>query len=200
MTKSTGIRDEQARQTRAALVAAGRFLFGTRGYFATGTPEIVAAAGVTRGALLHHFPRKRDLFRAVFVDIEEELLRRGAAPASGTDKDNAWTRLRSDMKNFLRAAAATQELQRVLLLDGPVVLGWTEWRRLEAHYGLGRIIQAVEAGMQAGAIRRQAPAPLAHLILSMINEAALFVANAEQPDSVIAEAATAMDTLLSNLA
>src|SRR3954451_17897894 len=71
---------ERTEATRGALIAAARTLFGERGYAGVGTEEVVAAAGVTRGALYHHFRDKRDLFRAVFVAAEEDLLRGVATP------------------------------------------------------------------------------------------------------------------------
>jgi hypothetical protein len=74
-----------------------------------------------------------------------------------------------------------------------------EWRRLEAHYGLGVITAAVEDGLRAGLIRQQPAEPLAHLILSMIDEAALMVANAQNPVSAISQAQVALETLLSSL-
>src|SRR4051812_30151379 len=72
---------ERAEATRAALVAAARELFAQRGYAAVGTEEIVQRAGVTRGALYHHFAGKRELFRAVYEDVERELVERIAAGA-----------------------------------------------------------------------------------------------------------------------
>lgn len=194
-----GKREAQKRETRAALVAAARRLFAERGYHATGTHEIVAAAQVTRGALQHHFPRKEDLFLAVFNEVQQAMLDRAQAGDDAGQAGDGWTRLRANIGTFLRAAT-TPEVQRIILLDGPAVLGWAEWRRLEAHFGLGVITAAVEDGIRSGAIRMQAPVPLAHLILSIVDEAALLVANAGDPDIAIRQTHEAMETLLSSLA
>ncbi|MET0362416.1 MAG: TetR/AcrR family transcriptional regulator [Sphingobium sp.] len=195
-------RTRQARDTRAALIAAARRIFTEKGYHAAGTHEIVAAANVTRGALQHHFPRKEDLFLAVFEQVQSDMIDRAAKhglTAEGGETDSVtWPGLKADLLAYLHAAT-TPEVQRVVLTDGPAVLGWTEWRRLEALYGLGIIIKGVEHGIAEGLIRQQSAAPLAHLILSVIDEAALMVANAHDPVSATREAQVALDTLISQL-
>ena len=75
------LKAEQAEATRAALVAAARTLFAERGYAAVGTEEIVRAAGVTRGALYHHFAGKQELFQAVYESVEQQLVEQIAASA-----------------------------------------------------------------------------------------------------------------------
>src|SRR5262245_61399370 len=117
---------EQAAATRAALLAAARRLFSEKGFHATSTPEVVAAAGVTRGALYHHFENKEGLFRAVFEAVEADLMAREAArPSAGGD---TWDRFRSAFEFFLEASAQDLEVQRIILIDGPAVLGWATWR------------------------------------------------------------------------
>ncbi len=197
MTSRSSSREEAKQKTRAALIAAARRLFALKGYHGTGTHEIVETAGVTRGALQHHFPRKEDLFLAVFHEVQQDL-----AVAMPTEKDRevgeAWRNFRQAIGAFLTAASSS-EIQRILLIDGPAVLGWTLWRELEAHYGLGTIVAAVEDGMAAAMIRRQRAEPLAHLMLAAIDEAALLVANAEDPASAMHDASIAIDTLFEAL-
>jgi AcrR family transcriptional regulator len=197
MPKSRGVRVAKAEGTRVALLRAARRLFADKGFHATGTPEIVAEAGVTRGALQHHFPRKEDLFLAVFEQVEHDMMQMSPPPSPSAPGDG-WVRLKANLSAYLEAATMP-EVQRIILLDGPAVLGWAEWRRLEAHYGLGMITDAVEDGMSAGHIRPQPAKPLAHMILSIINEAALMVANADCPDIAKGEARVALGTLLSSL-
>lgn len=198
MPKGKGLRASQAIETRAALVAAARSLFADKGFHGTGTHEIVALAGVSRGALQHHFPRKEELFKAVFEQVEQDLIDRANAPKDLAVGD-AWAQLKASFGSFLEAATDT-EVQRIVLIDGPAVLGWAEWRRLEAHYGLGVIERAIEDGIAAGQIRVQAPRPLAHLILAVIEESALMVANAAEPAAARAEAEFALQTMLGSLA
>ena len=197
MTEALTRRAEQANDTRAALVQAARSLFTQKGFHGTGTTEIARSAGVTRGALQHHFARKEDLFLAVFEKVQEDM---AEAPSTETlDGDGkTWLRLKTDLNHFLDAATEP-EVQRIILIDGPAVLGWAEWRRLEAHYGLGVIERGVLDGINAGLIRRQEALPLAHLILSIIDEAALMIANASDPSHERRNATLALDTLQSSL-
>lgn len=197
MPKGKGVRAAQAEETRAALVAAARRLFAENGFHGTGTHEIVALAGVTRGALQHHFPRKEELFKAVFEQIEQDLIDRANAQ-DFSQTGEAWAQLQAGFGSFLESATQP-EVQRIILIDGPAILGWAEWRNLEALYGLGVIERAVEDGIAAGQIRRQASRPLAHLIFAVIEEAALMVANAEDPTAARLEADLALQTILSDL-
>lgn len=197
MPKATGTRAAQADETRASLIAAARRLFAERGFHATGTHDIVALAGVTRGALQHHFPRKEDLFRAVFEAVEQDLIARANSHTPAAVGDG-WERLKSSFGSFLEAATRP-EVQQIILIDGPAVLGWTEWRSLEAHYGLGVIERAVADGIAAKQIRLQQSRPLAHLIFAVIEEAALMVANAADPALARRDADVALQTVLSSL-
>jgi len=141
----------QAEATRSALIATARRLFVEKGYFDTGTEEIVTASGVgTRGALYHHFGDKRALFEAVFEHVEEDLL----AAASGHDApQDSLGRLRYGLLRFLDASL-TPEVQRILLIDGPAVLGWQKWRQLEGRYGVGKIYALLERAVAAGTLPR----------------------------------------------
>lgn len=166
----------------------------TKGYFNTGTEEIVAEAGVgTRGALYHHFNGKKALFHAVFEAVETELL----TAASGADQiGSAAEQLRSGLLGFLDAAASHRDVQQILLIDGPAVLGWQQWRTLEEKYGLGAIRTLLERAVTEGTIAPQPLDALAHILLAALDEAALYIANAPDPDTAKEESATAMERLL----
>jgi AcrR family transcriptional regulator len=186
---------ERAEATRATLIAVARRLFVAHGYFATGTEEIVKEAGVTRGALYHHFADKKGLFLAVFRAVEDDLL----ANAGRMDAPDSFARLRGGLLGFLDASL-TPEVQRVLLIDGPAVLGWQEWRELEASYGLGSIRALLAAAIDEGTLRVQPIDALAHILLASVDEAALYIANAVDPVAARDLAVSAMDALLSGLA
>jgi AcrR family transcriptional regulator len=186
---------ERAEATRATLIAVARRLFVAHGYFATGTEEIVKEAGVTRGALYHHFADKKGLFLAVFRAVEDDLL----ANAGRMDAPDSFARLRGGLLGFLDASL-TPEVQRVLLIDGPAVLGWQEWRELEASYGLGSIRALLAAAINEGTLRVQPIDALAHILLASVDEAALYIANAVDPVAARDLAVSAMDALLSGLA
>ena len=165
--------EARSRSTRTKLIRSARALFARRGYAGTGTEEIVRRAGVTRGALYHQFPSKEDLFLAVYEQVEQELTERVVAGLG--ELDSPLAALRAGMRAFLQACT-TPEVQRIVLLDGPAVLGWERWREVAERYGLGLIEREVEAAVQAGEIAALAPGPLAHLLMGALDEAALLVA------------------------
>ncbi len=187
---------ERAESTRNALVVAARRLFVESGYHGTSTEEIVALAGVgTRGALYHHFADKRALFVAVFEAVEEDLV----AAAGATIADNApLEMLRDGLLGFLDASL-TPEVQRILLIDGPAVLGWQEWRAIEARYGLAGIEAMLELAVAEGSLPPQPLKVLAHLLLATADEAAMYISNAEDPEAARDEAVDALDRLLGGL-
>jgi AcrR family transcriptional regulator len=187
---------QRAEATREAFIATARRLFVANGYHATSTEDIVEAAGVgTRGALYHHFPDKRALFVAVFERVEEDLI---AAAARTERPSDGLGQLRAALLGFLDASLAP-EVQRILLIEGPAVLGWQEWRALEERYGLGAIRGLLERAVTEGTLAQQPVDALAHVLLAAVDEAALFIANAESPVAAKDEAVTAMDTLIASL-
>jgi AcrR family transcriptional regulator len=187
---------DRTESTRNALVAAARRLFVERGYHATSTEQIVALAGVgTRGALYHHFADKRALFVAVFEAVEEDLV---AAAGAAIHEAPPLEMLRNGLIGFLDASL-TPEVQRILLIDGPAVLGWQEWRAIEARYGLGGIRGMLELAVANGSLPRQPVEVLAHLLLATTAEAALFIANADDPAAARDQAVDALDRLLSGI-
>ncbi|HEX9966309.1 MAG TPA: helix-turn-helix domain-containing protein, partial [Solirubrobacterales bacterium] len=166
---------ERSQATRGALVAAARRLFAERGYAGVGTEEIVRAAGVTRGALYHHFADKRDLFEAVYEQLEADLTERIASGALAANADSPLAAMRAGAAMFLRACTEP-EAQQIALLDGPAVLGWDRWREIGAEHGLGLIEATLRAAIEADAIPRQPVRPLAHVLMGALDEAALLVA------------------------
>ena len=187
---------EQADSTRTALGAAARQLFTERGYAATSTTEIVERAGVTRGALYHHFAAKEDLFRAVFEQLEDEVTKHVAKEAL-TSADPL-EQLRRGTRAYLDACI-DPAVQRVVLLEGPSVLGWQTWQEIEQRYGYGLVVAGVEAAIGAGLIAAQPVEPLAHVLFGALTEAGMVVARADDPGAARAEMEAAMDRLLDGL-
>lgn len=183
--------------TRAALIAAGRERFGSVGYHETGTHDLVALASVTRGALYHHFGDKKDLFEAVFLQIDEELNRAAhaiVAPLSG----DTWRQLLIAMETYLRLRAENREAQRILLLDGPAVLGWERWRELQAG-SLQSMVQTLWMLMDQSVIERGSPETLALLIFAAMNEAALSIAHAVAPKEALSVHSSSLLMLVKGL-
>jgi len=171
--------------TRAKLIRAARALFARRGYAAVGTEEIVRRAGVTRGALYHQFPSKEDLFLAVYEQVERELT---ASVAGLLDEvASPFAAMRQGIRAFLEACRSP-EVQRIVLIDGPAVLGWERWREVAERHGLGLMEAVIGAAIDAGEIAPLAVEPLAHLLMGALDEAALLVVR--EPDATEAVAAT----------
>jgi AcrR family transcriptional regulator len=189
---------ERSEATREALIGAARRLFAARGYAGVGTEEIVRAAGVTRGALYHHFAGKRALFEAVYAEVEKDLAERIANGALAADAGSALEAMQAGAETFLDACTEP-EAQRIALLDGPSVLGWARWREIAAAYGLGLIEASLQAAMEEGAILTQPVRPLAHVLMGALDEAAMLIAQAEDPAAARAEIGQTLDTLLTAL-
>ena len=187
---------ERRTATRGALLRAGRELFAANGFANTPREDIVERAGVTRGALHHHFGRKQDLFLAVFEDLEEEI--GGRIMEAAVNGADPMAQLRLGCQAFLDAAL-DPAVQRIVLLDAPAVLGWEGWREVEARHGLGMVTQAIREVMVAGQVDAQPVEPLAHILLAALNEAALLVAGADDPVATRVTVGTMIDRLLSRL-
>jgi AcrR family transcriptional regulator len=171
--------------TRGKLIRAARTLFARKGYAGVGTEEIVRRAGVTRGALYHQFPAKEDLFLAVYEQVEQEL----TASVAGTlgELASPFAAMRAGIRAFLEACRAP-EVQRIVLIDGPAVLGWERWREVAERNGLGLMQGVIRAAVDAGEIAPLAVEPLAHLLMGALDEAALLVVR--DPATTDAVAAT----------
>jgi AcrR family transcriptional regulator len=192
----TSRKAEQSDATRSALLAAARRLFTERGYAATSTNEIVERAGVTRGALYHHFPAKYDLFRAVFEQLEAELADQVARAAlAGSD---ALEQLRLGCRAFLDICL-DPAVQRIVIVEGPAVLGWETWHEIEERYGHGLVVAGVAAAVDAGLVERQPVEPLANVLFGALAQAGMVVARAGDPDAARTDMEAAMDRLLDGL-
>ncbi|MFD3521764.1 TetR/AcrR family transcriptional regulator [Streptomyces sp. NPDC058653] len=190
-----GARAQQRERTRRALLREGRGLFAEVGYGAVSLTEIVTAAGVTKGALYHHFDSKTALFRAVLRDLQKEVGDRVAA-AAGAEEDS-WDQLVAGCQEFITATTAP-DIQRIMLVDGPAVLGWTEWREMDEASSARHLKEALTTLVDEGVIAAQPVAPLAHLLSGAMNEAALWLATSDDPAD-LADTRAALGRLLGAL-
>lgn len=186
---------ERTTATRGALIAAGRALFTERSYAEVSAEEIVAAAGVTRGALYHHFEDKKGLFAAVFEAIEEETIAQLAAGREG----GALDRIRDGTKKWLDLCREP-EVHRIALIEAPAVLGWERWRAIGDRYSLALVEHLLSSAIAAGEIPPQPVPPLAHILLGMVREGALFLATAADPAQAQRDVGRVVDHLLLGLA
>lgn len=163
---------ERTEATRAALIEAARRLFVEKSYAETGTPEIVAAAGVTRGALYHHFADKQALFCAI-VEREAALVAaeiERAAPVELPPREA----LVAGGEAFLEAMGAPGRT-RLLLLDGPAVLGRAAMDGIDARHGNRTLHEGLAAAMRAGAVKRLPIDALTALVGAAYDRAALAI-------------------------
>lgn len=202
-------RDEHVADTRQALVDAARTLFTEQGYAATGTEEIVAAARVTRGALYHHFRDKTDLFRAVMEqvarEVAEDLINAGRPagdrrpPAGQRTGQHAWHEVRDGLRAFLDLCVVTDDFQRIVLVEGPAVLGHEAWDGLVARHGSNLLAQWLSRSVEEGSIAPAPVQPLTRLLIAMISESSLYIARARDRVAARAEMGVAFDHLLGGL-
>jgi AcrR family transcriptional regulator len=188
-------RAEQKEQTRRTLVAASRRLFAAKGYSAVGLAEIVRESGMTKGALYHHFAGKAELFRAVLEEVQQEVAARVVAAAEAAG--DPWAQLKAGCAAFV-AAGADPEVQRVMLIDGPAVLGWIEWRAIDEAASAKHLTEALATLIENGTIPDQPVAPLARLLSGAMNEAALWLAQSAGPGD-LADTQAALSRLLDSL-
>jgi AcrR family transcriptional regulator len=174
---------ERSAATRDALITAGRALFGTRGYADVGTEEVVRAAGVSRGALYHHFADKAELFAAVFESVEEMTNARIVTAVSAAGPDDPIAAMQLGTAVFLDICTEP-EMARIMLIDAPAVLGEQGWSDISSEYNMGLVLQLITRGIELGRIRPQPVVPLARILLGALREAAVFIASA--PDPVVA--------------
>ena len=190
------LKAQQSERTKAALVAAGRELFARHGYAGVSAEEVAAAAGVTTGAVYHQFESKRGLFVAVFEAVERDLtVRVGAAAGAAVDP---WRGFQSACLAFLEAAAEP-DVRQVLLIDGRSVLGWDEWHDIMARYGLGMTRAVVSSLIEAGALPSLPIEAFTAALFGALNEAAVYVATADEPRVAREEMGQALSGILEAL-
>jgi AcrR family transcriptional regulator len=198
-------RDEHVADTRQALVDAARTLFTEQGYAATGTEEIVAAARVTRGALYHHFHDKSDLFHAVMEQIAREVaehlidaeLSRPADPSQ--PPADAWDEVRDGLRAFLDLCVVTDDFQRIVLVEGPAVLGHEAWDELVARHGSNLLGEWLSRAVKQGRIAPVPIQPLTRLLVAMISESSLYIARADDRSVARDAMGAVLDRLLDGL-
>jgi AcrR family transcriptional regulator len=187
---------ERHARTRAALLRAGRQDFARDGYAPASTGEIAAATGLTRGALYHHFPDKLALFDAVLEQVARELVER--IEAAATARRDPLAGLRAGCEEWLDAMAEP-ELQRLYLVEGPAALGLARWREIDAEHGGGSLREGIEAVLAERDDRKTAVEPLTALLTGALNEAALWTAEAKDPDKARREMRVSVALLLDRL-
>jgi AcrR family transcriptional regulator len=194
--RNPSLREEQVAQTRAALVEAGRDLFGRQGYTATSVEDLAREAGVTTGALYHHFPTKTALFETVFEQVHTRLLT-GSADAAAQAPDEI-AALGLGFEAFLDGMLVP-EVQRILVTDAPAVLGLARFTELDERYALATIAAELRAAADAGRLRVDDPDTLARLLLGALTRGSMLIAAAVDPRQARDAVVQALRVLLAGL-
>jgi AcrR family transcriptional regulator len=176
-------------------VAAARRLFAAQGFAEVATDTIVAAAGVTRGALYHQFADKTALFDAVLEAVEADIARRLAQEAAAAGITDPVEALRHAVRTWLEICVEP-EIHRIALIDGPSVLGWTHWREVCQKHVFGLVQALLGLGIEQGRIRALPVGPLAHVFMGAGDEAALYVAEAADRPRARREMIEVLDQLI----
>ena len=189
-------RIQMMEETRAKLIAAARRAFAEKGYSATSMDDLTAAAGLTRGALYHNFGDKRGLLAAVVEQMDGEMAAAAMAEAERRG-GSPWDRLLAEGRAYIEAAL-TPEVRRIVLLDGPAVLGDpSQWP--SQNKCLAATMDGLRALAAQGTIKPVAIEAAARLLNGAALNAALWVAASERPDEVLKGAVAAFEHLASGL-
>lgn len=191
------MRAEQVRQTRAALVAAGRRLFGQDGFAATSVEDLAREARVTTGALYHHFPTKTALFETVFEGVHAELLKASARNAAGASDELEALSLGFDA--FLDAVLEP-DVQQILITDAPAVLGLARFTELDERYAFAAIVAALRAATAAGQLSVEDPETVARMLLGALVRGGMLIAGSAEPGQTRDAVARAIRAMLAGLA
>jgi AcrR family transcriptional regulator len=189
-------KQEQAETTRGELVSVARALFAEQGYGGTSLEQIVGRVGVTRGALYHHFAGKRELFAAVYEQVEAETTQQTAEAAlAGSD---VWQASQIGWRSFIDACRKP-DVRRIVLLDAQSVLGSERYREIADRHG-GALVRAnLQALIDAGEIEPQPVEPLARILTGALIEAGIAIAEADDPDAATSEMSAAIERLIGGL-
>lgn len=184
---------EQSDRTRSALLEAARPLFAERGFAGTSLEEVAQRAGVTTGAVYHQYRDKKALFHAVLEQLQAENFdkaRQSSRERTGEAGRHSWRRLELAAETILDSFT-DPTFCRVVMVDGPSVLGWQEWHRIRGESILGHLRLALEDQMRLGHIRKEPVEPLAHLLFGALTEAGMMIAYAEDKRGMRAQVGSA---------
>ena len=191
-----GKRAAQGRATRGQLIEVATSLFAYHGYGGTSIEAVLAAAGVSRGALYHHFAGKEALFKAVLQALSErvtaqvtEAIRDCTDPVDAMHTGAlAWIDLAGD-----------PVIQRVMLVDAVSVLGWEQWQAMDEGRTVGGTRAMLQAVSDSGRLPQELVGPFSYMIVAALDEAAMVVARAPDSGAAVAEGRRAVEELLNRL-
>ena len=190
---------ETASVTRRALISAARAAFGANGFAATTIDEITHAAGVTKGALYHHFTDKDDLFRAVVEDVKADVTSVvGAAFLDAAVEPDALDTVTRGCLAFVDAHS-DPAVQRITILDARAVLDAGTRRALDGRYEVAVLRGALRRAVHLGVINPQPLGPLAHMLAGALTEACALLAETDDETLIRQDVEVVIKRLLEGL-
>jgi len=189
-------RVENGRKTTIKLLRIARRMFSKRGYGNTSMEEIVRKADVTRGALYHHFSGKKELFLRVFEDALADVVKCLDKPPG--EAANTWEKLLASTYAYLKACI-DPELQQIILIDAPAILGWDVWRRVDEEKSVHILKGLLTKLMDEEVIESMPVDALTHIISGAVNESVLWIAQSQDPKKALEEVWSTMKWLLNSL-
>jgi AcrR family transcriptional regulator len=175
-----------------------RELFAAHGFDGTGTEQIVAEARVTRGALYHHFRDKADLFRAVMAEAAGDVAQRLIDEQLAAEAESPLQEIRDGVSAFLDVCVGG-DFQRIVLVDGPRVLGSDAWEDLVDRYGRGILEEWLTRATETGDLDAMPMGALSRLLIAMLTEASLAIARADNPAATRGDLGAVLDRMLTGL-
>jgi AcrR family transcriptional regulator len=183
---------ERREATRGAILAAAGRLFGDQGFAATSVDTIAGEAGVAKGAVYHHFPTKEAVFEAVLEAVSADLA--AEVTAAAREAPDVLATLGSASQAYF-AATARPVTRRIVLEDGPAVLGWLRWREIDLKHFEDAVPRVLAAAMEQGLIARQPIEPLSRVLQGAMTEAAMAAASGGDGAAYLA----ALDSVIDGL-
>ena len=183
--------------TRLHIVDVATRLFAAQGYEATPIEAVLAACGLSKGAVYHHFRNKEALFAACLEAVEERIVGAVAGAASGAA--NPLEALRAGCAAWLGLVVNDEAVQRIAVVDAPAVLGWHAWRSMESRYALGLLKRALAAAAEMGRFDGSRVEAYASMLLAVLNEMAMLIALADDRAATAEAANDAVEQLISGL-
>ena len=196
MAKGVKTHKERSEQTIQSVLEIAEAQFASLGYNGVATESVVEAAGLTRGALYHHFGSKQGLFEAVVERVQTRLA--GAVARESGQQEDPWQAFVAGCFTWLEHVTKP-EVQTILLIDAPAVLGWERWQAIDSEHGSRLLKEAISELVGTGEIAPPAEEALFHLLNGAMNQAALWVAQSPQPEEALEEAKQTLRVLLGGL-
>jgi AcrR family transcriptional regulator len=190
------LRAEQVAQTRAALVASARRLFGHRGFAGTSVEDVAREARVTTGALYHHFSTKTLLFEAAFEQTHAELMAASAPEAEEAREADGVVGLFSRGFDLFLDAVLRPDFQQIIVVDGPAVLGLARFTELDERDAFPVMVAALESATATGELHVEDPETVARLLLGAMTRGAMLIASSPEPGKTRQAVADALLALL----